>query len=57
MRGRQMAAADKAAKHPELLYPGRLPTSWQKEVAMTHTGLLFPKPCIPRLMAVSSSSE
>lgn len=42
MRGRQMAAPDKAAKSLELLYPGKHPTSWQKkEVAMTHTGLLF----------------
>lgn len=57
MRGRQMAAADKPAKHPELLYPGRHPTSWQKEVAMTHTGLLFLKPCIPRLMVVASCCE
>lgn len=53
-----MAAAAKAAKHPELLYPGRHPTSWQKKgVAMTHPGLLFLKPCIPRLMTVASSCE
>jgi hypothetical protein len=55
MRCRQMAAADKAAKHPKLLYPGRHPTSWQKKVAVTHTGLLLPKLCIPGLMGVASS--